>query len=80
MLTDEQKAFYAENGYVLVSRTADPPEEAAAYRQETHDLAERLQRLAQHRRDLGQREGSHDKPTQLCTAMTCSSRARPFRG
>ena len=41
MLTDEQKAFYQENGYVLVPGLLTP-EEAAQYRQETHDLAARL--------------------------------------
>ena len=41
MLTEEQKAFYEENGYVLVPGLLTP-EEAAMYRQETHDLAARL--------------------------------------
>ena len=41
MLTQEQKDFYAENGYVIV-RGLLTPEEAAFYRQETHSLAERL--------------------------------------
>lgn len=41
MLTDEQKAFYAENGYVLVPGLLTP-DEAAAYRRETHELMERL--------------------------------------
>jgi phytanoyl-CoA hydroxylase len=43
MLTPEQKEFYRENGYVLVKGLLSP-EEAASYRQEAHDLAERLQR------------------------------------
>ncbi len=41
MLTEEQKAFYAENGYVLVPGLLTP-DEAADYRRETHALAERL--------------------------------------
>ena len=41
MLTEEQKAFYQENGYVVV-RGMFSPEEAAAYRCEAHALAERL--------------------------------------
>ena len=44
MLTDEQKAFYAENGYVHVPGLLTP-EEAAYYRQETHCLMERLSAL-----------------------------------
>jgi len=64
MLTEEQKQFYAENGYVLV-RGLLSPDEAAAYRQETHDLAQRLSAT----RDIGAGWGSAkevtDKPTQL---------------
>lgn len=41
MLTDEQKEFYAENGYVVVPGLLTP-EEAASYRQEVHDLMTRL--------------------------------------
>ena len=41
MLTQEQKQFYDDNGYVVV-RGLLTPEEAATYRQEIHDLAERL--------------------------------------
>lgn len=41
MLTSEQIAFYRENGYVVVPGLLSP-EEAAAYRQETHDLMARL--------------------------------------
>lgn len=44
MLTEEQKAFYRENGYVLVPGLLTP-EEAAAYRQEEHDLMARLSAL-----------------------------------
>lgn len=43
-LTEEQKAFYAENGYVHVSGLLTP-EEAAALRAETHALMERLSAL-----------------------------------
>jgi phytanoyl-CoA hydroxylase len=64
MLTEEQKAFYAENGYVLVSGLLTP-EEASSYRQETHDLAQRLSAT----RDIGAGWGSAkevtSKPTQL---------------
>jgi ectoine hydroxylase-related dioxygenase (phytanoyl-CoA dioxygenase family) len=41
MLTDEQKLFYAENGYVVIKGLLSA-EEAASYRKETHDLAARL--------------------------------------
>src|ERR1700759_1709520 len=64
MLTDEQKQFYADNGYVLVKGLLTPAE-AASYRQETHDLATRLSA----RRDINAGWGSAktvtDKPTQL---------------
>lgn len=43
-LTAEQKAFYDENGYVVV-RGVISREEAAGYRQELHDLAARLQKI-----------------------------------
>lgn len=41
MLTPEQIAFYQENGYLLVEGLFTP-EEAAQYRRETHELAERI--------------------------------------
>lgn len=41
MLTEEQSAFYRENGYVVVPGMFTA-EEAAAYRKECHALAERL--------------------------------------
>ena len=41
MLTDEQRAFYQENGYVLVPGLLSP-DEAAMYCQEVHDIAARL--------------------------------------
>lgn len=41
MLTEEQRAFYAENGYLLVKGLISG-EEAARYRRECHELAERL--------------------------------------
>ncbi len=41
MLTQEQLAFYQENGYVLVKGVLSK-EEARAYRQECHELAQRL--------------------------------------
>ncbi len=41
MLTDEQTAFYRENGFVHVPALLSP-EEAAFYRQETHQLMARL--------------------------------------
>ena len=41
VLTPEQKAFYEENGYVLVKGLLSP-EEAADYRTECHNLAARL--------------------------------------
>ncbi len=46
MLTEDQKRFYAENGYVLVKGLLNR-EEAAVYRQECHDLIARLTRLRQ---------------------------------
>ncbi|GHO44987.1 phytanoyl-CoA dioxygenase family protein [Ktedonospora formicarum] len=41
MLTQEQLAFYNDNGYILVKGLLSK-EEAAAYRQECHELADRL--------------------------------------
>jgi phytanoyl-CoA hydroxylase len=41
MLTPEQRAFYQDNGYLLV-KGLFTKDEAAHYRQECHDLAERL--------------------------------------
>ena len=41
MLTDEQKAFYADNGYIVI-RGLFSAEEAEAYRQETETLMARL--------------------------------------
>ncbi len=41
MLTDDQKQFYADNGYVLVPGLLSP-EEAALYRHEAHELSRRL--------------------------------------
>lgn len=41
MLTEAQLNFYEENGYLLVEGLL-PPAEAAAYRTECHQLAERL--------------------------------------
>jgi ectoine hydroxylase-related dioxygenase (phytanoyl-CoA dioxygenase family) len=43
MLTDQQLAFYGDNGYLLVEGLLTK-EEAALYRQECHDLAARLSR------------------------------------
>jgi len=64
MLTEDQKQFYADNGYVVV-RGLLTPEEAAAYRRETHDLAQRLSA----QRDINSTWGSAntvtDKPTSL---------------
>src|SRR5579884_3064607 len=40
-LTDEQLAFYRENGYILIKGLLSP-QEAADYRRECHELAERL--------------------------------------
>jgi ectoine hydroxylase-related dioxygenase (phytanoyl-CoA dioxygenase family) len=44
MLTTEQVEFYNENGYLLVSGVFSA-EEAAGLRRETHELAERLQKI-----------------------------------
>src|SRR5438105_1800811 len=41
VLTPEQKAFYEENGYILVKGLLKP-DEAAMYRRECHALAARL--------------------------------------
>ena len=65
MLTEEQKAFYRENGYV-VARGLLTPGEAADYRREAHTLAARLAE----RRSIDATWGSADalargKPTQL---------------
>ena len=64
MLTYEQKRFYADNGYVLVPGLLSP-EEAAMYRQETHDLAHRLSALRSINSTWGSANTVTDKPTQL---------------
>lgn len=64
MLTDEQKQFYADNGYVLVPGLLTP-EEAAFYRQETHDLAQRLSALRSINSTWGSANTVTDKPTLL---------------
>ena len=43
-LSLEQRAFYDQNGYVVV-RGVLSAEESAGYRQELHDLAQRLQKI-----------------------------------
>jgi len=64
MLTDEQKQFYADNGYVLVPGLLAPAE-AAAYRQEAHDLAQRLSAIRSINSTWGSANTVTDKPTQL---------------
>ncbi len=64
MLTDEQKQFYADNGYVLVPGLLTP-EEAAMYRQEAHDLAHRLSAVREINSTWGSANTVTDKPTQL---------------
>ena len=64
MLTEEQKHFYTDNGYVVV-RGLLTPEEAALYRQETHDLAERLSALRNINSTWGSANTVTDKPTAL---------------
>jgi len=59
MLTDEQKAFYEENGYVVVKGLLTP-EEAASYRKETHELAERLSAI----QNINSTWGSADSVTK----------------
>ena len=55
MLTDDQKRFYTENGYVLVPGLLSP-EEAAHYRAEAHGLSRRLSAI----RDTNAAWGSAD--------------------
>ena len=50
MLNVDQKRFYAENGYLLVEGLLTP-EEAAAYRQETHALMARLSSVTRRAND-----------------------------
>jgi phytanoyl-CoA hydroxylase len=50
MLSDDQKSFYRENGYILVPGLLTP-EEAAAYRSETHSLMARLSDVSGKRND-----------------------------
>lgn len=45
MLTQEQRSFYDENGYVLVEGQFTVAE-AGAFRQEAHTLIERLSQYA----------------------------------
>lgn len=44
MLTEDQKAFFKENGYVHISGLLTP-DEAALYRRETHELMARLSEI-----------------------------------
>ncbi len=64
MLTEEQKQFYADNGYVVVPGLLTPAE-AAMYRQETHDLAERLSAQRNINSTWGSASTVTDKPTAL---------------
>ncbi len=48
MLNEDQRAFYQENGYILVKGLLTP-DEAAFYRRECHELAER--QSARHNQD-----------------------------
>ncbi len=64
MLTEDQKQFYADNGYVVV-RGLLSPEEAATYRQETHALAERLSA----QRNIDSTWGSADTVTTKKTSL-----------
>ena len=64
MLTEGQKQFYAENGYVVV-RGLLAPDEAALYRRETHALAERLSALRNINSTWGSASTVTDKPTSL---------------
>ncbi|MBC8139128.1 MAG: phytanoyl-CoA dioxygenase family protein [Fibrella sp.] len=64
MLTDEQKAFYAENGYVVV-RGLLSPEEAASYRAETQALMERISEYRENDATWGSAKGMTEKKTVL---------------
>ncbi len=64
MLTDDQKTFYRKNGYVVV-RGLLTPQEAAAYRQEAHDLAARLSARRNINSTWGSADAVTDKPTAL---------------
>ena len=65
MLTDQQKQFYADNGYVLVPGLFTP-EEAALYRREAHDLAHRLSAVREINATWGSADSvSKGKATQL---------------
>lgn len=66
MLTPDQKAFYEENGYVLVPGLLSP-DEAAHYRQETHDLAARLSE----RRSIDATWGSAPTGGQKTSLLHC---------
>ena len=64
MLTDEQKQFYADNGYVLVPGLLTP-QEAADYRQESHELSRRLSAIRNINSTWGSASSVTDKPTAL---------------
>jgi phytanoyl-CoA hydroxylase len=65
MLSEEQTAFYNDNGYLIV-RGLLTPEEAAFYRRETHALAERLSKIRSIDSTWGSaRDLASGKPTQL---------------
>jgi phytanoyl-CoA hydroxylase len=64
MLTQEQVDFYQENGYVLV-KGLFTREEAAAFRQEAHDLIDRLRQT----RDVEATWGSAKEVTATKTSL-----------
>jgi phytanoyl-CoA hydroxylase len=64
MLTDEQKQFYSENGYVVV-RGLLTPEDAAGYRDEVHGIIRRLSLV----HDINSTWGSAKTVTTKTTAL-----------
>lgn len=77
MLSDAQRAFYQENGYLLVKGLI-APEEAAAYRQECHALAERLQALRDIDATWGAARASGATATKLLHCHDVQFYAAPF--
>jgi phytanoyl-CoA hydroxylase len=65
MLTEEQRAFYETNGYVLVPGLLSAAE-AAVYREESHDLADRVASVLPHDGTWGSaKEIAGGRPTRL---------------
>jgi phytanoyl-CoA hydroxylase len=77
MLSDSQRAFYEENGYLLVKGLLTP-DEAGMYRNECHALAERLQQLRDIEATWGSAREGAGKDTKLLHCHDVQFQAASF--